>query len=220
VVNDDIVIVDREHHIVAMVPVGSSSGQLEDRGGGGGGGAANVDVVDLSPDEIRQLQIVLNQKGFNIGEPDGVFGPRTSQALIMFQQRQGLQATGRIDSRTVTALGISVRNQGQSPSIGQGSAQPSANQPSASQQGGAPPTTGQGGTQQPGGQQHSASQPSANQPSANQPPANQQQSGQESGPGTNPSTRWPLCRRVGRCLYAALISGQGIKVQRAPHSAP
>jgi peptidoglycan hydrolase-like protein with peptidoglycan-binding domain len=53
-----------------MVPVGSSSGQLEDYGGGG---TATADVVDLSPDEIRQVQIVLNQKGFNIGEPDGVF---------------------------------------------------------------------------------------------------------------------------------------------------
>jgi hypothetical protein len=70
VVNDDIVIVDRGHRIVAMVPVGSSSTQLKNRGGGGGG-AANVDIVDLSPDEIRQLRIVLNQKGFNIGEPDG-----------------------------------------------------------------------------------------------------------------------------------------------------
>jgi hypothetical protein len=154
VVNDDIVIVDREHHIVAMVPVGSSSTQLDNRGGASGGasgGAADVAVVDLSPDEIRQVQIVLNQKGFNVGEPDGRWGSRTRQALIMFQQRQGLQATGRIDSRTVMALGVSVSNMS--------GAQGNQGQPS---------TTGQGGAQQ----------PSANQPSANQPPANQQQGGQ------------------------------------------
>ena len=111
VVNDDIIIVDSGHRIVAMVPVGSSSGQLEDRGGGGGG-AATADVIDLSPDEIQQVQIVLNQKGFNIGEPDGVFGSRTRQALIMFQQRQGFQATGQIDSRTVSALGVLIAQPG------------------------------------------------------------------------------------------------------------
>jgi hypothetical protein len=159
-----------------MVPVGSSSTQLEDRGTSAGGGAA--EVVDLSPDEIRQVQIMLNQKGFSVGAPDGRWGPRTTQALIMFQQRQGLQATGRIDSRTVTALGVSVRSQ--SSTTGQGGStmqqppanQPSANQPPANQQQGQganpPATTGQGNAQQ----------PSANQPSANQPPANQQQGGQ------------------------------------------
>ena len=56
----------------------------EENGLRGAGGGANVDVVDLSPDEIRQVQIVLNQRGFNIGDPDGVLGPRTRQALIQF----------------------------------------------------------------------------------------------------------------------------------------
>jgi hypothetical protein len=190
VVNDDIIIVDSGHRIIATVPVGSSSGQLEDRGGsvGAGGGSANVDVVDLSPDEIRQVQIVLNQRGFNIGDPDGVLGPRTKQALIQFQQRQGFQATGRFDSRTISALGVSVRSQGQT-TTGQGQGggtmqqQPSANQPSANQptgnqqqgnQGGNPSATTGQGTQQP-----AAQQPSANQPSANQPSANQRQGGQD-----------------------------------------
>jgi hypothetical protein len=179
VVSDDIVIVDREHRIVAMVPVGSSSTQLEDRGASAGGGAAAV--LDLSPDEIRQVQIMLNQKGFSVGEPDGRWGPRTTQALIMFQQRQGLQATGRIDSRTVTALGVSVRSQ--SSTTGQGGStmqqqppanQPSANQPPANQQQSGQgrnqsPTTGQGGAGQsnPGSSGSPNMNPSAQQP--NQP---------------------------------------------------
>jgi hypothetical protein len=123
---------------------------------------------------------MLNQKGFSVGEPDGRWGPRTTQALIMFQQRQGLQATGRIDSRTVTALGVSVRSQGST--TGQGGStmqqQPPANQPSANQPPAANPQQGQGANPPATTGQGNAQQPSANQPSANQPPANQQQSGQ------------------------------------------
>jgi hypothetical protein len=211
VVNDDIIIVDSGHRIIATVPVGSSSGQLEDRGGsvGAGGGGANVDVVDLSPDEIRQVQIVLNQRGFNIGDPDGVLGPRTKQALIQFQQRQGFQATGRFDSRTISALGVSVRSQGQT-TTGQGQGggtmqqQPSANapagnQPPANQQqgnqgGNRPATSGQGSAQQPGAQQPGAQQPSANQPPANQrgqdgnQPPTTGQGGAQNNPGTSGSS--------------------------------
>ena len=210
-VEDDIIIVDSGHRIVATVPVGSSSGQLEDRGGsvGAGGGGANVDVVDLSSDEIRQVQIVLNQRGFNIGDPDGVLGPRTRQALIQFQQRQGFQATGRFDSRTISALGVSVRSQGQS-TTGQGQGggtmqqqpstnapagnnQPSANPPPANQQqgnqgGNQPATSGQGGAQQPGAQQPSANQPPGNQrgQDGNQPPTTGQ-GGAQNNPGTSGS---------------------------------
>jgi peptidoglycan hydrolase-like protein with peptidoglycan-binding domain len=70
----------------------------------GGAGA-----IDLGPDQIRRVQTVLIEKGFDIGEPDGRLGPRTRQALIAFQRQQGFQATGQIDSRTMTALGGSCK---------------------------------------------------------------------------------------------------------------
>ncbi|MPZ40957.1 MAG: DUF1236 domain-containing protein [Rhizobiales bacterium] len=109
VVRDEIVILDNRRHIVAVIPV--------DMAGGGGravrGGGADV-AIDLSPDEIREVQLVLRDRGFSV-EVDGVFGPRTRQALVQFQQRQGLQATGRIDNRTIAELGVSVRS-GQQPS--------------------------------------------------------------------------------------------------------
>jgi hypothetical protein len=41
-----------------------------------------------------------------------VLGLETKQALIKFQEREGLRADGRIDVRTSTALGISVRTEG------------------------------------------------------------------------------------------------------------
>jgi len=111
------VIVDRGHRIVAVLPTGSGPSQAMRPGRASGS-------LNLGMDEIRQLQMTLNQKGFNVGEPDGRMGPRTERALMEFQQRQGLQATGHIDHETVTALGINVREQqggrttGQAPAAG------------------------------------------------------------------------------------------------------
>jgi hypothetical protein len=99
VMRDDVVIVDHDHRIVAVMPVGSSAAQ---RGGGSQGGSVN-----LSQSEIREVQMKLNQKGFNVGEPDGVMGPKTRDGLAQFQRQEGLQASGDIDSQTADALGIS-----------------------------------------------------------------------------------------------------------------
>jgi hypothetical protein len=63
-------------------------------------------IVNLSRDQIRQAQIILKQKGFEVGDLDGKLGPRTRKALMAYQQQQGLQATGQMDQQTVSALGI------------------------------------------------------------------------------------------------------------------
>src|SRR5207245_8185364 len=90
-------------------------------------------------EQIRQVQIVLNQKGFNIGRPDGRLGTRTTQALMAFQRQQGFEASGRIDNQTVTSLGLSNMNGGQG----------------GAQRAGQSSTTGQGGaTQQQAPAQH------------------------------------------------------------------
>jgi peptidoglycan hydrolase-like protein with peptidoglycan-binding domain len=169
VVRDEIVIVDNRRRIVAVIPVDTA------HGGGGVAVSSGVDFVDLSPDEIREVQLVLIERGFAI-EADGVFGPRTRQALIQFQRREGLAATGRIDSRTVTSLGVSISssqepsttgrggsNQDSPANRGSGGAQTNAPQSSPMEQGkqsgaaqsggqsgdrsqsGSPTTTGQGG---------------------------------------------------------------------------
>jgi hypothetical protein len=101
VVRDEIVIVDHSRKIVAVVPVGSSSTSIETRSSASAG----------QPD-IRRVQEVLIEKGFYHGRADGVMGPETRQALISFQQREGIEAHGRIDERTSTALGISVGTEG------------------------------------------------------------------------------------------------------------
>jgi peptidoglycan hydrolase-like protein with peptidoglycan-binding domain len=157
VVRDEIVIVDNSRKVVAVLPVGSGRGGARLNSGGAG-------AIDLAPDRIRQVQMVLIEKGFDIGEPDGLLGPRTRRALITFQRQQGFQASGQIDSRTMTALGVS----GTTEQSGQ-----RANQPSTSGQGGAgaqknmgadhqgkenQPSTSGAGTQSPANQNKGAGQ--------------------------------------------------------------
>jgi peptidoglycan hydrolase-like protein with peptidoglycan-binding domain len=135
VTGDDVVIVDHSRQIVAVLPVGSgtrSSSMVNERGS----------TATLSRDEIRQVQIMLNQKGFNLGEPDGVLGPRTRQALTEFQRKQGFQASGQMDQETLAALGISGGNGRQGtetqPSTTGRTGPSGMNEPNMNQQGVAP----------------------------------------------------------------------------------
>jgi hypothetical protein len=100
VVRDEIIIVDRSHRIVAMVPVGSGSASSTEIRSTSSAGSADVD--------IRRVQEVLIEKGFYHGKVDGVLTIETKDALIAFQRRQGIEATGRIDVRTSEALGVSA----------------------------------------------------------------------------------------------------------------
>jgi peptidoglycan hydrolase-like protein with peptidoglycan-binding domain len=159
VARDEIVIVDSGHRIIATLPVGSSSSAQIDTSRGDGAQIANETEIHLSSDEIRRMQIVLKERGFDIGEPDGILGPKTHQALILFQQRNGLQATGRIDVRTTTALGISTTN-------GQQGNQATGQQPTTSQTGNAQGSRG--------------NEPSANQ-SPNNPSMNRSQNNNQGG---------------------------------------
>jgi peptidoglycan hydrolase-like protein with peptidoglycan-binding domain len=138
VVRDEVVIVDHSHRIVAVVPTGSSNASsFSSESTYGGSRSGSSAAMNLSQDEIRQLQITLNQRGFNVGEPDGNFGPRTRAALMQFQQREGLQRTGQIDQQTISALGINAGGEGAQGSRGAsstgqagGTQQPSAANPS------------------------------------------------------------------------------------------
>jgi hypothetical protein len=191
VVRDEIVIVDRSRKIVAMVPVGSSGGaQLK---GGGGAGA-----LSLSPDQIRQVQIVLKERGFDV-EVDGVLGPRTTRALTTFQRQQGFQVTGRIDNQTITALGLSNMTGAQggaqgSAITGQGSAgstQGGAQQTPAQQNQGAnqPSTSGQTGSSQQAPAQQNQNADKAGQPSTTGQSGSSQAPQQNQGMSQEPSAQ-------------------------------
>src|SRR5262245_50872525 len=97
--------------------------------------------VELTRDQITQLQQALNDNGFDAGEVDGVFGAKTSAALKQFQSKAGLQPTGRIDQQTLALVGMSGAAPqapgGAGATTGQGAASPapaSPPQPSQSPQ--------------------------------------------------------------------------------------
>jgi peptidoglycan hydrolase-like protein with peptidoglycan-binding domain len=62
----------------------------------------------LSPDQIKQVQQALEEKGFPVTRTDGVVGPDTLQALSEFQRQHRLQPTGLPDDHTLQALGIDL----------------------------------------------------------------------------------------------------------------
>jgi hypothetical protein len=148
VVRDEIVIVDHSRRVVARVPVGKSSSTVEHRGT-----STTTVVEDLSPDEIRRIQLVLIDKGFFHGQADGRLSPEFKDALITFQRREGIEATGRIDERTMSSLGISIHTEGRAGDNREGGSQGSrdANDQKSGQSNPAagnerPSTSGQAGT--------------------------------------------------------------------------
>lgn len=50
--------------------------------------------------EVSGVQGRLANLGYDVGDPDGELGPRTSAALAAFQQDEGLEANGKLDDAT------------------------------------------------------------------------------------------------------------------------
>jgi hypothetical protein len=59
-----------------------------------------------SSSNVREVQQALNSRGANVSV-DGVMGPQTRNALMDFQRQNNIDATGRVDQRTASALGVS-----------------------------------------------------------------------------------------------------------------
>src|SRR5262245_65787325 len=68
---------------------------------GAGAGVVTADSGVLgrgsTGDRVRQLQNALAQGGFDVGEIDGRYGPKTTDAVRAFQSARGLPATGIAD---------------------------------------------------------------------------------------------------------------------------
>jgi soluble lytic murein transglycosylase-like protein len=79
------------------------------------GGALLLCVLALAPSglaaspRIAALQVGLKAHGLDPGPVDGVRGSRTIGALLAFQRRHGLPATGRLGPKTRLALGTRGR---------------------------------------------------------------------------------------------------------------
>jgi lytic murein transglycosylase len=63
-----------------------------------------TDDPGISRAERREMQALLARQGYSVGEPDGVIGTKTKEAIADFQGRTGLRADGRAGKRTLEAL--------------------------------------------------------------------------------------------------------------------
>ncbi|HEY7519151.1 MAG TPA: peptidoglycan-binding domain-containing protein [Methylomirabilota bacterium] len=60
-------------------------------------------------EQVKAVQQALKDKGHDPGEVDGKMGPKTQQALRDYQQKEGLKATGRLDTETAAKLGVQAK---------------------------------------------------------------------------------------------------------------
>ena len=61
--------------------------------------------MGMDAETVRELQQALNEAGHDI-QIDGIWGPETESAVRMFQQEQGIEATGEPDEQTLSMLGV------------------------------------------------------------------------------------------------------------------
>ena len=69
-------------------------------------GACGWSTFELSRDDYRIIQTMLNVGGFNAGTPDGIWGSESRGAMRAFQEENGIPITGAPDRSTLEALGI------------------------------------------------------------------------------------------------------------------
>ncbi len=82
-------------------------GHLADRINGGVSLAVKPPKQDnLSRARVKSLQAKLNEKGFEVGKPDGVMGTNSKTGLRAFQLSVGLVADGFPSEATFKALGV------------------------------------------------------------------------------------------------------------------
>ena len=65
---------------------------------------AGNQTVKLYRATMLQMQEALNEQGYKVGKPDGLFGAKTQQALAAYQQKQKLPVTGLPDAATRAKL--------------------------------------------------------------------------------------------------------------------
>lgn len=71
---------------------------------------SNVQVASaaLSASQVKTVQTKLKRWGYYTGSVDGIYGPKTKAAVVLFQKKNGLSADGIVGGKTAAALGISL----------------------------------------------------------------------------------------------------------------
>jgi hypothetical protein len=89
--------------------------------GPGGREAAAWAGGSTDPAEVREAQRQLQQRGYNVGPVDGIYGPRTRDAVAEFQRYNNIDQTSRLDANTMQLL---TSRGGPSPSMMDGTGSP------------------------------------------------------------------------------------------------
>lgn len=72
---------------------------------------------NLRGDDVAELQASLARLGFDCGRVDGIFGPKTAQALEDFQSNCGLPSDGVCGTETLRSLRRVIGQTGQGPGV-------------------------------------------------------------------------------------------------------
>jgi peptidoglycan hydrolase-like protein with peptidoglycan-binding domain len=64
----------------------------------------------MRPSIVRTVQQTLRAEGYDPGPANGELGPKTEAALKQAQKDRELEPTGRLDRRTIAALGIDTES--------------------------------------------------------------------------------------------------------------
>ena len=59
---------------------------------------------------VGEVQLALNQLGYDSGVVDGLYGPITTRAVAAFQEASGLETTGLVDPETVMVMQEEISN--------------------------------------------------------------------------------------------------------------
>ena len=68
--------------------------------------ACGFSTLKLSKDDLKAIQSLLNNAGFDAGTPDGSWGNGSKQAMRAFQESESINVTGAPDEASLRALGI------------------------------------------------------------------------------------------------------------------
>lgn len=62
---------------------------------------------------VKEIQTLLNQKGYYNNEIDGIFGNATKEAVINFQKDNNLESDGIVGEKTASSLGLGENSNNQ-----------------------------------------------------------------------------------------------------------
>jgi len=70
--------------------------------------SGSINANQLNRNDIILIQQSLRQEGIYNGTADGVWGPRTANALMQFQEKNSIDSSAGIDSNTLNELGVKL----------------------------------------------------------------------------------------------------------------